>query len=180
MKRLFFLAWAALCVSTAFAADFGLQHVKGINSIGVRAGTGWGNTFDVGLTYNYQFHRRWTVQVNADYERGLFKPYAGYQGFRLAPGAEAMVWQPCRFMYLHLNSHFIWGWDWWNNRLGEGISDNGTLVGCDLGFNLEFYALSELSFTLGAAQEFRYSWLSQENYHYFAPLFTVGIKYNIQ
>ena len=170
-----------LLTNVAMASGYGLQHVKNTHSIGLRAGTGWGQTYDLGISYNYQFHHRWAVQACVDYERGSFKPYGGYQGFRFAPGAEAMVWQPCRFMYLHLGSHFIWGWDWWTNRLSEGKEgDNGTLVGCDLGFNLEFYAMPELSFTLGAEQQFRYSWLNAEKYAYFTPLFSVGVKYNIR
>ena len=169
-------------VTIAVASGYGLQHVKNTHSIAAKAGTGWGQTCDVGFSYAYQFHHRWAVQTNIDYEFGSFKPYGGYRGFRFAPGAEAMVWQPCRFLYMHLSSHFIWGWDWWTNRLSEENSegDSGTLVGCDLGFNLEFYAIPELSFTLGVAQEFRHSWLTTESYHYFTPLFTVGVKYNIR
>ena len=175
------IGMAALALSVQAAGDFGLQHVKGINSLGLRAGTGWGNTFDVGMTYNYYFHRRWSLSVEADYEHDYFKPYALYNGFRIAPGAEAMVWQATSWLYLHLNAHLLWGWDWWENRLEENAGkDNGTLLGCDLGFNLEFYAIPDLSFTLGAGQQFRHSWLKEEKYYYFTPLFQVGVRYNIR
>ena len=180
MKRkilfLFLFFNAMLCT---YPAGVGLRHVAGVKSVGVTAGTGWGNTFDIGFTQNYQVHRRWSVSVELDYERGRFKPDAEYQAFTLKPGVEAMVWQPCSWLYLHLYGHLVWGWDWWNDLRVYGSKDDGTAVGCDLGFNLEFYPINELSILLSARQNFKCAWLHQEKDLYFSPLFQLGLRYHI-
>ena len=170
--------------NAAVAGDFGLQHVKGIHTVGARAGTGWGNTFDAGLSYGYQLHRHWAIQVRADYEKGVFRPLSDYQGFRMAPGVEAMVWNPRTWFYLHLNAHLLWGWDWWScqiyNKIPANRADNGTLLGCDAGFSLDFYPRPEWSLSVGVSQEFRHSWLQSDKYPYFAPCFYLGFYYHIR
>ena len=178
-KFLFLILFSAITLC-AHSSNVRLRHVAGIKSFGLTAGTGWGNTFDVGVTHNWYFHRRWSVSIEADYERGVFKPYAGFQSFAVRPGMEAMVWQPCSWLYLHLFGHAVWGWDWWSDRFDTSMADNGTSLGCDLGFNLDFYPISELSILLSARQGFKCAWLQTEKNTYFSPLFQLGIRYHIK
>lgn len=173
-----------LAPAAAFAAESNGTHVRGVHSVGVRGGTGWGNTFDVGVTYQYYFARRWSFFAAFDYERGAFNR-AGYQGFRLSPGAEFAVWQPTTWLYLHLTGNILGSYDLWDNDVVNGHYQGGG-IGLALGFNLEFYALPELSFTLAAQQGWQYEWLRERNtgeklgMNYFLPLFSLGIKYNIR
>lgn len=172
-----------VALSANAAERYGLTHVKGINTVGVKAGTGWGDTFDVGLTYQYYFHRQWSFITAVDYERGMFDK-SGYQSVRLMPGVEYAVWQPSTWLYLHLTGNVIGSYDIWDNpAMQDRYSGFGT--GLALGFNLEFYALPELSFTLGAQQGWEYTWLKDPagnnlGYNYFFPNFSIGIRYNIR
>ena len=52
-KKILILSLMMLGISVATAADLRLIHVKGIHSIGARAGTALFNTWDVVVNYNY-------------------------------------------------------------------------------------------------------------------------------
>jgi hypothetical protein len=169
----------ALCIAPLWAVSpLNLLHIKGTHAVGFRTGTGWGDTFDVGLSYHYYFHRRWSVMGNIDYEKGFFDK-SGFWCVNFMPGIEAALWQPTRWLYLHGTANAIVGYDRWDNPDMQKSSD-GASLGVALGFNLEFYALPQLSFTLAAQQGWKYSFLNTKDTHYFCPLFTVGLRYNIQ
>lgn len=177
-KTILILCMAALSMCCTMSAQgLRLTHVKGINSVGLRAGTGWGNTWDVGLSYNYYWGRHWSFVTNVDYESGKFGK-SNFSGICVAPGVEASVWHPTTWMYLHLTGAANVGYDWWYNTDMQQAT-NGFSLGAALGFNLEFYAMRELSFIVAAQQSWRYSWLNETNTNYFSPLFSVGIRYNI-
>ena len=78
-----------------------LSHIKGMHAIGIRGGTGLGNTFDVGVMYQYHFSRRWSFTTNVDFEKGSFNN-AGFWCVRALPGVECRVWHPTSWFYLHL------------------------------------------------------------------------------
>lgn len=184
MKKNFYLAiFTALIllpcnISAKSSKEFGLTHVKGINSVGLRAGTGWGNTFDVGLSYQYYFHRRWSFITNVDYERGVFNK-SGFQAVTLTPGVEASVWHPISWLYIHLHANALVSYDMWEQK-DMMENSNGVGVGVVAGFNLEFYTMPELSITVGAQQSWRYTWLPTGDNNYFSPLFSIGLRYNIR
>ncbi len=162
----------------ATSSRLSLIHVKNTHSIGLSAGTGWGDTFNIGFSYQYYFHRRWSVVGFFDYERGLFEK-SGFWCVNLMPGIEAALWQPTNWLYLHSNMAAIVGYDtWFNNDMQ--LATQGPAVGVALGVNLEFYALPQLSFTIGAQQGWKYSFLSTGNTNYFSPNFSASIRYNIQ
>ena len=71
-KKILILGLMILGISSAMAADLRLIHVPGIHSVGARVGTALFNTWDVGVNYNYCFHRRWVFNTGVDYEQGLF------------------------------------------------------------------------------------------------------------
>lgn len=169
----------SLCIAPTWAlSPLNLLHIKDTHAVGIRAGTGLGDTFNVGLSYQYYFHRRWSVIAHVDYEKGFFDK-SGFWCVNVMPGVEAALWQPTRWLYLHANAQAIAGYDCWNNADMQ-ISSQGIAVGACLGINLEFYALPQLSFTLAAQQGWKYSFLDSGDTHYFCPLFSAGVRYNIQ
>lgn len=176
-KLLIFIGLTAI-VASANAQGLGLRHVKGIHTVGVRGGTGWGDTFIVGISHQYYFHKQWSYVTHIDYERGMFNK-SGFNAVNLMPGVEGCVWNPTTWLYLHLTGNAILGWDFWQQK-DMVAKDNGFAVGVALGFNLEFYAMPELSFTIAAQQGWKYSFLKNGDYNYFCPLFSAGIKYNIR
>lgn len=180
MRRLFFVLIVSACAafSTALYAASPLTHIKGIHAIGVRGGTGLGDTFDVGVMYQYHFSRRWSFITSVDFEKGVFKN-AGYWSIRALPGVECSVWHPASWFYLHLIGDVNLGYDNWENADIERKA-SGFALGLDLGFNLEFYAVPQLSFVLQAQQGWNWGFYNTGGYNYFHPLFSVGIKYNIK
>lgn len=176
IKRFYLICFALLACCPSFAG--GLQHVKGMSSVGVYGGTGWGNCFNVGATYNYLFHNRWSVSADLAYERGVFDR-SGFQGISLKPGVEAMVWHPATWFYLHLDGGAIVCYDMWKQK-DTMENDNGVGVGAYLGFNLDFTVIPQLSIIVRAEQDWRYTWLKSGGYNYFSPLFGIGLKYNIR
>ncbi len=181
MKKKMFtsLVVLALCAPPTWAASkLSLLHIKNTHAIGLTAGTGWGDTFHVGGTYHYYFHRRWSVVGFLDYERGFFEK-SGFQCINFMPGIEAAIWQPANWLYIHAMGAAIIGWDNWQNT-DMMLSRQGPCVGLALGLNFEFYALPQLSFTLGAGQSWKYCFLSGGDTNYFSPKFSAGIRYNIQ
>ena len=178
-KFIFSCALLALCLAPTWAVSpLNLLHIKGTHAVGVRAGTGWGDTFDIGLSYQYYFHRRWSVVGFIDYERGIFDK-SGFWCVNFTPGIEAALWQPTNWLYIHATANALLGYDKWENTELKKNSE-GVGIGLALGVNMEFYALPQLSFTLAAQQGWKYSFLSTENTQYFSPLFTAGVRYNIQ
>lgn len=181
MRKKLITSWLllTLCVAPLWAVSpLNLLHIKDTHSVGLRAGTGWGDTFNAGLSYQYYFHQRWSVVANIDYEKGFFDK-SGFWCVNLMPGVEAALWQPARWLYLHATGNAIVSYDRWDNA-DMGINSQGIAVGVALGINLEFYALPQLSFTLAAQQGWKYSFLDTGHSHYFCPLFSAGIRYNIQ
>ena len=177
-KFLLLLGLMAIVASADAQTNFGLRHVKGVHTLGVRGGTGWGNTFDVGVSHQYYFHNTWSYVTHLDYERGVFNK-SGFNAVNLMPGVEGCVWNPNTWFFLHLTGNAILGWDFWDQPEMQ-VSDNGFALGVAFGFNLEFYVMPELSFTVAAQQGWKYSWLQNGGYNYFCPLFSAGIKYNIR
>lgn len=181
MKKKLFTSWLLLTISIAplwAVSPLSLLHIKDTHTVGLRAGTGWGDTFDVGLSYHYYFHRRWSVVGAFDYEKGFFEK-SGFWCVNFMPGIEGAIWQPTRWLYLHGTANALVGYDHWENKDLNKYS-HGASVGLALGINLEFYALPQLSFTLAAQQGWKYSFLNTGYTHYFCPLFTAGVRYNIQ
>lgn len=181
MKKKIFSVGLLLAIGIASLwalSPLNLLHIKDTHAVGVRAGTGLGDTFNVGLSYQYYFHRRWSVIANVDYEKGFFDK-SGFWCVHVMPGVEAALWQPTNWLYLHATAKAIAGYDHWENADMQ-LSSQGMAVGACLGVNLEFYALPQLSFALSAEQRWKYSFLSDQNIHYFSPLFSAGIRYNIQ
>ncbi|MCQ2351556.1 MAG: conjugal transfer protein TraO [Paludibacteraceae bacterium] len=178
-KRLLilFISVAAIMPGQMFAAS-PLSHIKGMHTIGVRAGTGLGNTFDVGILYQYHFARRWSFATNIDYEQGAFEK-SKYFGVKVAPGVLCSVWHPTSWFYLHLLGDVNLGYDNWKNPDINSQSD-GFTMGLDLGLNLEFFAIPELSFVLQAQEGWNWGFYNKGGYNYFHPLFSLGIKYNIK
>lgn len=174
------LFWLLLFIVMSFSVygKTNLTHIQGINSIGLRAGTGFGNSWDVGLSYNYYWAKYWSFSTNIDFEKGKFEK-SDFMGLSLSTGVEAAVWQPLTWMYLHLYGHAIIGWDWWNNS-DMSINSNGVTVGCDLGLNLEMYVIPELSFVLSAQENFNYGFYYTGHYYYFRPLFSTGMRFHIK
>lgn len=181
MRKKLITSWLllTLCVAPLWAVSpLNLLHIKDTHSVGLRAGTGWGDTFNAGLSYQYYFHQRWSVVANIDYEKGFFDK-SGFWCVNLMPGVEAALWQPARWLYLHATGNAIVSYDRWDNA-DMGINSQGIAVGVALGINFEFYALPQLSFTLAAQQGWKYSFLDTGHSHYFCPLFSAGVRYNIQ
>lgn len=178
-KRLFllFVMLGSLGVVNALA-ESPLSHIKGMHAIGFRAGTGLGQTFDVGLHYQYHFSRRWSYTTDVDFEKGRFEK-ADFWGVKVYPGVECSVWHPASWFYLHLLGDINLGYDNWTNNDIQKLSSGFTL-GVDLGVNFEFYAIPELSFVLQAQQGWNWGFYNTGGYNYFHPLFSLGIKYNIK
>ena len=173
----FILLAGTACSLTVYAAS-PLTHIKGVHAVGLRGGTGLGDTFDVGVMYQYHFSRRWSVLASVDFEKGVFKN-AGYWSVRALPGVECAVWHPVSWFYLHLSGDVNIGYDSWEN-IDIGRTASGFSLGLDLGFNMEFYAVPQLSFVLQAQQGWNWGFYDTGGYNYFHPLFSVGIKYNIK
>lgn len=180
MKKVVLLLMAAfsVCIAGSAYASSPLSHIKGMHAIGIRGGTGLGNTFDVGAMYQYHFSRRWSFTANVDYEKGAFSN-AGFWSVKVLPGVECSVWHPASWFYLHLTGDINLGYDNWSNS-DIGRSASGFALGLDLGFNLEFYAVPSLSFVLQAQQGWNWGFYDTGGYNYFHPLFSVGVKYNIK
>jgi len=155
-----------------------LTHVPGVNSVGVRVGTGWFNGVTAGLTYNYYFHKRWSFLTGVDYEWGRFDR-SDLSSVTLRPGVEAAVWQPERWFFMHLTGGALGCYDMWTQR-DLGTKNNGWGVGAWLGLNLEFYPAPYLSILIQAEQSWRYTWLEKGDYNYFSPFFGIGLRYNIR
>ncbi|MBO4370759.1 MAG: hypothetical protein J5808_05300 [Paludibacteraceae bacterium] len=177
-KKLILLSGVLLLASSPSFADSQLTHAAGIHSVQVHGGCSVGNTWDAGLDYQYRFHKNWALDIPVDYEWGTFNR-SDFGGFRLSPGAETSVWQICSWLYLNLNARMVLGYDIWKNPDMQAV-DKGFALGASAGFNLEFFAIPELSVTLAASQSWKYTWLTSGPYNYFSPLFTVGFKYNIR
>lgn len=181
MRKKLFTSWLllSLCIAPLWAVSpLNLLHIKGTHTVGFRTGTGWGDTFDIGLSYQYYFHRRWSVVGLFEFEKGFFDK-SGFWGINVAPGIEAALWQPTQWLYLHGTANMLVGYDRWENK-DLVTNSQGATIGIALGVNAEFYALPQLSFTLAAQQGWKYSFLSTGNTNYFCPLFTAGVRYNIQ
>lgn len=182
MKKKLLTSLAALLLFLPFAeassSRLSLLHVKNTHTIGLSAGTGLGDTFHVGFSYQYYFHRRWSVVGFLDYERGVFEK-SGFWSTNFMPGIEAAIWQPANWLYIHATAAAIVGLDHWQNQ-DMALSSQGPSVGLGIGLNFEFYALPQLSFTLAARQDWKYSFLSTGGTNYFSPKFSAGIRYNIQ
>ncbi|MCQ2369280.1 MAG: conjugal transfer protein TraO [Paludibacteraceae bacterium] len=181
MKRiLIYLLMAVLlgsCVSPAYA-ESSISHIKGMNAIGFRAGTGLGQTFDVGILYQYHFSKRWSFLANVDFEKGKFQN-ADFWGIKVYPGVECSVWHPASWFYLHLIGDINMGYDNWENK-DIDKKTSGFVLGLDLGVNFEFYAIPQLSFVLQAQQGWDWGFYNTGGYNYFHPLFSLGIKYNFK
>lgn len=178
-KKFLFCSLVLLQVLFSVAyAESSLSHIKGMHAIGVRAGTGLGQTFDVGLHYQYHFSKRWSVMADVDFEKGKFEN-AGYWGVKVYPGVECSVWHPASWFYLHLLGDINLGYDDWENKEINQRS-SGFTMGLDLGLNFEFYAVPELSFVLQAQEGWNWGFYDTGGYNYFHPLFSLGIKYNIK
>ncbi|MBR6685919.1 MAG: hypothetical protein IKL69_00740 [Paludibacteraceae bacterium] len=89
-KRFFVFVTLVLCVILQIYANDAVRHVKGIHTIGVRGGTGWGDTFIVGISHQYYFHKQWSYVTHIDYERGIFNK-SGFNAVNLMPGVEGCV-----------------------------------------------------------------------------------------
>jgi hypothetical protein len=179
-KGILILSLLMLGISAMSAADLRLIHVKGIHSIGARVGTAIFKTWDVGVNYNYCFHRRWLFNAGVDYEQGLFGQSL-FRGVTVSPGAECAVWQPCNWLFLNLTSNVNLAWDEWEHKELSSVEDAFS-VGGSVGFNLEAYVSQQISVILSAAQNFMYRCetptLSGE--FYFRPLLSLGVRAHIR
>ena len=179
-KKILILTLMILGISVASATDLRLIHVQGIHSIGVRAGTALFNTWNVGVNYNYCFHRRWLFNTGIDYEQGLFGQSL-YRGITLSPGAECAVWQPCNWLFLNLTANVNLAWDEWEYKAVSNVEDAFS-VGGSVGFNLEAYVCKQISIVLAAQQNMMYRCetptLSGE--FYCRPLFSLGVRTHIR
>ncbi len=179
-KKILILSLMMLGISIATASDLRLIHVKGIHSVGARVGTSLFNTFDVGLNYNYCFHRRWVFNTGVDYEQGLFGQSI-YRGITFSPGMECAVWQPCNWLFLNLTTNVNLAWDEWEYKTLTNVEDAFS-VGGSVGFNLEAYVSQQISILLSASQNFMYRCeiptLNGE--FYCRPLFSLGIRAHIR
>lgn len=169
------LLFATACPS--FAQNQ-LTHAAGIHSVQLHGGCSVGHTWDLGVDYQYRFHQSWAFVLPLDYEKGTYKK-SQFSAVNASPGVEASVWQICSWLYLNLHAQMVLGLDHWYNPDMQ-LTDQGFALGASLGGNLEFFAMPELSFTLSAAQTWKYTWFSLGGEQYFVPLFTLGIKYNIR
>lgn len=176
-KRFFLIiALSISAVFSIFAQEIENIGTTSSHSIGVRGGTGWGNSFVAGLSYQYHFNDKLSYITYLDYENGKFNK-SRFHSINIKPAVEYTVWRPKDWFALNLGGGLILAYDIWNNYYG---GDKGIAIGAELGLNLEFYAIPELSFTLGAQQGWKYSFLQNGDYNYFCPLFSAGIKYNIR
>lgn len=180
-KRFFLLFFLLVPLAVGVSAKRNqysfLTHVPGVNSVGVRVGTGWFNGVTAGLTYNYYFHKRWSFLAGVDYEWGRFDR-SDLHSVTLRPGFEACPWQPARWCFMHLTGGALVSYDMWRQR-DLAKRNDGAAVGAWLGLNFEFYAKPYLSILVQAEQSWRYSWLKEGNYNYFSPFFGIGLRYNI-
>ena len=150
-----------------------LNHVKGINSFGVRGGIGTKNLFAVGLTYNYHFNSKLSLNVEVDHERAKFGT-SNFVGVAfLSPGVEYSVWSPLTWLYVNLSLAGSVGYDIWKN---DFVDDEvkGIVGGVNAGCGLEFVPWHFLSLTLRTQQYLLFG----NDDQYLKPLFTVGVKYN--
>ena len=78
-----------------------LSHVKGCQSVGIRAGHGTKNIIDFGLTYAYCFNTRMSLLVELDHERASF----GHTDFKnvilVSPGFEHNLINSTKWFYWH-------------------------------------------------------------------------------
>ncbi len=180
MRKLIFKHALAvfLLLAMPLSAAAQLRHVDGFNALGLKMGTGWGNSFTAGLSHNYYWGKRWSFDTELDFEVGGFGK-SSYFGLLLSPGVEAAVWQPLSWLYLHLESHLDIGLDrWYDTELI--LANNSFAVGCDLGFNVEMYVSSSVSLLLGARQYFIWNTnpVESNKSYYFKPLFFASARYN--
>lgn len=162
----------------SFHCNAQLRHIAGFNAVGIKVGTGLGDTFTAGLSHNYYWGKHWSVATDLDFEVGGFGA-TDYFGLLFSPGVEAAVWQPLSWMYLHLNGHLNVGYDRWSIK--ELDCADGTLaLGCDLGFNIEMYVSKQVSLAVGAREHFIWNnnMLHGGKDYYFKPLFFVSMRYN--
>lgn len=179
-RKILILSFLIFGMTIASAADLHLIHVKGIHSIGVRAGSALFNTWDLGVNYNYCFHRRWVFNTGVDYEQGYFGQSL-YRGITLSPGFECAVWQPCSWLYFNLTSNVNLAWDEWEHKELSNVEDAFS-VGGAVGLNFEAYVCQQVSILLSAQQNLMYRCetptLSGE--FYCRPLFSLGVRAHIR
>ena len=164
---------------------YNLQHMKGINSVGLRVGTGWGNGLDLGFTYQHYFHKIVSLVINTDYEQSYFKKkdesnirqvYTGpaskmgriqQHNLTLCPGVEICFVQPCNWLYMHFTAGGLLAYDDWYDASKEGwytisaYNWRGAMcfsLGVFAGFNMEFYCIPQFSIVLSAEQRWRHMW----------------------
>lgn len=179
-KRILILSLLLLGISVANAADLRLIHVKGIHSVGARVGTALFNTWDIGVNYNYCFHRRWVFNAGIDYEQGKFGQ-SFFRGITLSPGAECAVWQPCNWLFLNLTANINLAWDEWEHKELSNVEDAFS-VGGSVGFNLEAYVSQNISILFGAGQNMMYRCETPtlNGEFYCRPLFSLGVRAHIR
>ena len=179
-KRILILSMCMLGFFAASAANLRLIHVEGIHSVGARVGTALFNTWNVGLNYNYCFHRRWVFNVGVDYEQGKFGQSL-YRGITVSPGAECAVWQPCNWLFLNLTANVNLAWDEWEHKELLNVED-AFAVGGSVGFNLEAYISKSVSVLLTAGQNLMYRCETPtlNGEFYCRPLFSLGVRAHIR
>ena len=150
-----------------------LSHVKGCQSVGIRAGHGTKNIIDFGLTYAYCFNTRMSLLVELDHERASF----GHTDFKnvilVSPGFEHNLINSTKWFYWHWGLGAAVGYYKWYASWGNGRKEC-PCFGAQVGTGVEFIPWTKVSFVLKAQQYVLFS--SAENY--LKPNFSLAARFN--
>ena len=156
-----------------------LSHVKGCQSIGLRAGHGTKNLYDFGMTYTYCFNNKMSLLVEIDHEK--WKDTYEFEQSRLeftnvilvSPGIEHNLLNPCKWFYWHWGIGPAFGYDKWYSVTYD-LDKSCFVYGAQAGTGVEFIPTTRWSIVLKAQQYALFS--SAENY--LKPNFSLAVRFN--
>lgn len=156
-----------------------LSHVKGCQSIGLRAGHGTKNLYDFGMTYTFCFNNKMSLLVEIDHEK--WKDTYEFELSRLeftnvilvSPGIEHNLLNPCKWFYWHWGIGPAFGYDKWYSVTYD-LDKSCFVYGAQAGTGVEFIPTTRWSIVLKAQQYALFS--SAENY--LKPNFSLAVRFN--
>lgn len=150
-----------------------LSHVKGYQSVGLRAGHGTKNRLDIGLTYAYCFNERFSLLVELDREWAVFGNSEFTNLFLISPGLEHNLMNPAKWFYWHWGIGAAVGKDRWDNMVISRRVE-GWVFGAQLGTGVEFIPWKRFSLVLKGQQYVLFG----NNDNYFKPNISLALRFN--
>lgn len=154
-----------------------LSHVKGCQSIGLRAGKGTKNLYDVGMTYAYCFNNKLSLLIEVDHERWEKRPNAVTKQttvISVSPGIEHNILNPTKWFYWHWGLGAVLGYDKWTTVTLNNKEDKAFCYGAQVGTGVEFIPWTKCSFVVKGQQYVLFSSVM----NYLKPNLSIAARFN--